>query len=54
MKLDMHVHTKYSNDSLLSLQNLAKTCGKFGITPIITDHNQIKGNLLHKCPITAS
>lgn len=54
MKLDMHVHTKYSKDSLLSLQTLAKKCGKLGITSIITDHNEIKGNILHKCPITAS
>jgi hypothetical protein len=54
MKLDMHVHTKYSPDSYMKIKTLRKICLKLDITPIITDHNQIKGNLAYKCPILAS
>lgn len=41
----MHVHTKYSIDSLLSLNKLKKICNKKKILPIITDHNTLKGAL---------
>jgi len=53
MKLDLHLHTKYSKDSILDLKTLRKVCNKKGITPIITDHNNIKGNLKFKCKILA-
>ena len=43
VKIDMHMHTKYSWDSTNSLENINKRCVKLGITPIITDHNTIEG-----------
>ena len=46
MKVDMHVHTKYSKDSLLSLEGLFSVCRRKGINCIaITDHNTIRGAL---------
>jgi len=53
MKLDLHIHTKYSKDSLLNLNTLRKLCSKYNITPVITDHNTIKGSLKFKCKILA-
>lgn len=53
MKIDLHVHTKYSKDSILPLNILKKHTQKKGITPIITDHNTIKGNLKYGCKIIA-
>lgn len=48
MKLDFHVHTKYSNDSLMSLETFQKVCKKRGLFPVITDHDTIKGALEYK------
>ena len=41
MKIDMHMHTHYSRDSINSLNGLVKKCRELGITPAITDHNTI-------------
>jgi hypothetical protein len=41
MKLDFHVHTKYSIDSIIEPKALAARCKKLGIIPAITDHNNI-------------
>jgi predicted metal-dependent phosphoesterase TrpH len=43
MKVDLHVHTKYSSCSILKLKTLRKLCKKFDIFPAITDHNVMKG-----------
>ncbi|MDI6738400.1 MAG: PHP-associated domain-containing protein [Nanoarchaeota archaeon] len=48
MKLDFHVHTKYSNDSLMSLETFNKVCKKRGLFPVITDHDTIKGAVEYK------
>lgn len=48
MKLDCHLHTKYSPDSLTSLQDFRRQCLKKKIMPIITDHNTIDGALKYK------
>ena len=48
MKLDFHVHTKYSNDSLMSLETFHKICKKKGLFPVITDHDTIKGAVEYK------
>ncbi len=48
MKVDFHVHTKYSPDSFSSLKSLKKVFDKKGIFPVITDHNTIKGALKFK------
>ncbi|RME54754.1 PHP domain-containing protein [Candidatus Woesearchaeota archaeon] len=53
MKLDLHVHSRYSKDSLISLKSLKKKSLRTGICPIITDHNTIKGNIAYNCPILA-
>lgn len=44
MKIDFHVHTIYSKDSMTRLEDLAKKSEKIGIVPAITDHNSIKAN----------
>jgi len=48
MKLDFHVHTEYSPDSMVSLATFAKICKKKGLFPVITDHDTIKGALEFK------
>lgn len=48
MKIDCHMHTKYSADSLTSLKDFRKQCLNKGIFPIITDHNTIEGALKYK------
>ncbi len=49
LKIDMHVHTRYSPDSLLSEKAIISTCAKRGLTGVaITDHNTIEGALALK------
>lgn len=46
MKFDLHVHTKYSKDSLLNPKTVLKIAKKKGLNGIaITDYNTIKGAL---------
>lgn len=45
-EVDLHVHTKYSPDSLLEPKTVVKLALKRGLSAIaITDHNTIKGSL---------
>ena len=45
-KADLHIHTHYSNDSLIKPEELVKTAKKIGLKAIaITDHDTIKGAL---------
>lgn len=45
-RVDFHVHTIYSPDSLTTPEQLVKTCARKGLDKIaITDHNTIKGAL---------
>jgi predicted metal-dependent phosphoesterase TrpH len=44
MKIDFHVHTRYSDDSLIQPKALAAKSKKLGIIPAITDHWSTKGN----------
>lgn len=49
MKLETHVHTRYSHDSILCLYILYLMCKIKGINSIaITDHNTIKGAVKFK------
>lgn len=49
MKLEMHVHTRYSQDSIMFLSVLYLMCKIKGISCIaITDHNTIKGAVKFK------
>ncbi len=41
MKIDLHVHTRYSVDSIIKPRDLAAKSKKLGIIPAITDHNTI-------------
>ncbi len=44
MKVDFHVHTCYSGDSLASLEAVIEACRKRGLGKVaITDHNTIAG-----------
>ena len=46
MKVDLHVHTCYSKDSLTSLEAVIEACRKRGLDKVaITDHNTIAGAL---------
>lgn len=46
MKIDMHVHTKYSLDGRGELSDFIKTARKVGLHGLaITDHNEINGAL---------
>jgi predicted metal-dependent phosphoesterase TrpH len=46
MKVDFHIHTCYSKDSLTSLKAVVETCRKRGLDKVaITDHNTIAGAL---------
>jgi predicted metal-dependent phosphoesterase TrpH len=50
MKMDLHVHTCYSHDSLTSLEDVIAACRRRGLDKVaITDHNTIAGAVaLHK------
>lgn len=43
--LDMHIHSHYSRDSILSLKEISSYARKEGVTPVICDHNSIQGSL---------
>ena len=46
MKIDLHVHSKYSYDSLLSPERILKIAKKKGLDGIaVTDHDTVKGGL---------
>jgi len=46
MKFDLHIHSKYSYDSLLSPEKIIKIAKKKGLNgAAITDHNTIKGGI---------
>jgi len=46
MKLDLHIHSKYSFDSILEPKKIIRVAKKRGLDGIaITDHNTIKGGL---------
>ena len=45
MKIDLHVHTYYSEDCLTSFEAIIKACRHRGLSVAITDHNRIEGAL---------
>ena len=46
LKIDLHVHTRYSLDSKTDIKELIKTLKKKDIAGFaVTDHNEIKGAL---------
>jgi predicted metal-dependent phosphoesterase TrpH len=50
IKIDMHIHTSYSSDSLLPIDDLLETCDRKGIDCVaVTDHDTAEGALrLHE------
>ena len=45
MKYDLHVHSRYSYDGILSPEEIVKIAIKKGLNGIaITDHNTIRGS----------
>lgn len=44
MRIDFHVHTSFSFDGRIKLEELASLSKKFGIVPAITDHNNISAH----------
>ena len=50
IKIDLHVHTCYSDDSLTPLDTIVEVCRRKGLDAVaITDHNAIEGALaLHE------
>ena len=46
MKLDLHIHSEYSFDSVIKVDKIIKVSKKIGLNGIaITDHNTVKGSL---------
>ncbi len=46
MKCDLHIHSKYSFDSIMEPRNIMKLCRKIGYSEIcIADHNSLRGSL---------
>ncbi len=46
VRVELHVHTRVSKDSLIRLDDLLKHCQKTGVDRVaITDHNRIEGAL---------
>ena len=44
MRVELHVHTIYSKDSLVSPERLLSHCQRIGVDKVaVTDHNQIEG-----------
>lgn len=41
MRIDFHIHSIHSPDSINSMWLINKVCTKRGITPVISDHNRI-------------
>ncbi|HIH44907.1 MAG TPA: PHP domain-containing protein [Candidatus Methanoperedenaceae archaeon] len=49
MKYDLHIHSKYSGDSILEPEDIVKLAIKRGLGGVaITDHNTIKGGMKAK------
>jgi len=40
----MHVHSRYSPDSALSIQNIVRSYERHGILPLVCDHNSLTGS----------
>ena len=44
MRIDFHVHTKHSPDSLNEPRDIARLAMRFGVVPAITDHNSVRAH----------
>jgi predicted metal-dependent phosphoesterase TrpH len=48
IKIETHMHTEYSKDCLMHIDDIRAVCLKKNIIPCITDHNTIKGALAYR------
>lgn len=44
LKVDMHVHSHFSKDSMISIHTLYKTFVRRGVVCVVCDHNSIEGS----------
>jgi len=44
LKIDMHVHSQYSNDSIIPIETLVRTWRKHGIISLVCDHDTLEGS----------
>ena len=53
IRIDMHIHTKYSRDSSIGIEDLIEVAKKFGLNGVaITDHDTMKGYNVAKKYVT--
>lgn len=43
MKVDCHIHTRYSEDAIMKLKSIHRICSEKDILPLVLDHDNIKG-----------
>ena len=49
LKLDLHIHSQYSEDAIGTVKEIKKSVQKKGLHGMaITDHNSVKGGLMAK------
>lgn len=44
LMFDMHLHSVYSNDSIIDIRTILKSWKNTGILPLVCDHDSIKGS----------
>jgi predicted metal-dependent phosphoesterase TrpH len=44
VRIDMHVHSQYSRDSIIPIETLLRVWERSGIVPIVCDHDTITGS----------
>jgi len=45
LRFDMHVHSHYSSDSKTPIQSIVESWERFGVLPLVCDHNTIAGSV---------
>ena len=45
LKFDMHVHSQYSSDSQTPIRSIVQSWERFGVLPLVCDHNTITGSV---------
>jgi predicted metal-dependent phosphoesterase TrpH len=45
VRFDMHVHSRYSSDSITPIRSIVESWERFGVLPLVCDHNTITGSV---------
>ena len=45
IRFDMHVHSQYSSDSITPVRSIVRSRERYGVLPLVCDHNTIAGSL---------